>query len=91
MGVWVEEENIDDSQNYLSVHNWIRSIECHCLGRRFKEGGRCHFSSREMASYGEYVVIQFETSFENKKAAVETVTPMMDKDGIWRVSGYYIK
>jgi ribosomal protein S17E len=44
-----------------------------------------------MASYGEYVVIQFETSFENKKTAVETVTPMMDKDGIWRVSGYYIK
>ena len=40
---------------------------------------------------GEYVVIQFETSFENKKAAIETVTPMMDKDGKWRVSGYLIK
>ena len=40
---------------------------------------------------GEYVVIQFETSFENKKSAVETVTPMMDPDGSWRVSGYYIK
>ena len=40
---------------------------------------------------GEYVVIQFDTSFENKKAAVETVTPMLDKDGNWRVSGYYIK
>jgi len=40
---------------------------------------------------GEYVVIQYTTSFENKKAAVETVTPMLDKDGKWRVSGYYIK
>ena len=40
---------------------------------------------------GEYVVIEFETSFLNKKTAVETVTPMMDKDGNWRVSGYYIK
>ena len=40
---------------------------------------------------GEYVVILFETSFENKKSAIETVTPMMDKDGKWRVSGYYIK
>jgi hypothetical protein len=40
---------------------------------------------------GEYVVIQFHTSFENKKAAIETVTPMMDQDGQWRVSGYYIK
>jgi hypothetical protein len=40
---------------------------------------------------GEYVVIRFDTSFENKKSAVETVTPMMDKDGKWRVAGYYIK
>lgn len=40
---------------------------------------------------GEYVVIQFETSFANKKSSIETVTPMMDKDGKWRVSGYYIK
>jgi len=29
--------------------------------------------------------------FEKKKAAVETVTPMMDRDGTWRVSGYFIK
>jgi len=39
---------------------------------------------------GEYVVIQFVTSFENKKSAVETVTPMLD-EGNWKVSGYYIK
>ena len=40
---------------------------------------------------GEYVILQFETSFANKKSAIETVTPMKDKDGQWRVSGYYIK
>ncbi len=40
---------------------------------------------------GEYVVIQFESQFENKASAVETVTPMHDKDGAWRVSGYFIK
>jgi len=40
---------------------------------------------------GEYVVIQFQSSFQHKKSAIETVTPMMDKDGSWRVSGYYIK
>lgn len=40
---------------------------------------------------GEYVVIQFNTSFENKKSGIETVTPKLDKDGMWRVSGYYIK
>ena len=39
---------------------------------------------------GEYVVIMFDTQFENKKSAVETVTPMLDKDGKWRVAGYLI-
>jgi hypothetical protein len=40
---------------------------------------------------GQYVILQYNTRFENKKAAVETVTPMLDNDGKWRVSGYYIK
>jgi hypothetical protein len=40
---------------------------------------------------GEYVVLQFDTSFTNKKEAVETITPMLDKDGKWKVSGYFIK
>lgn len=40
---------------------------------------------------GKYVVIQFDTVFENKSSAVETVTPMLDPDGVWRVSGYYIR
>ena len=40
---------------------------------------------------GEYVVIQYDSSFENKKTAVETVTPKLEKDGTWKVSGYYIK
>ena len=40
---------------------------------------------------GEYVVIQFKTEFENKRESVETITPQKEKDGRWRVSGYYIK
>ena len=40
---------------------------------------------------GQYVIIQFATSFANKKSGIETVTPMLDKDGQWRVSGYYIQ
>ena len=40
---------------------------------------------------GEYVVIQYETTFEQKQSAVETITPMLDKDSKWRVSGYYIR
>ena len=40
---------------------------------------------------GKYVVIQFDASFANKKVSVETVTMMLDNDGKWRLSGYYIR
>jgi Protein of unknown function (DUF4019) len=40
---------------------------------------------------GEYVVIQYDTSFENKGPAVETVVPMKEEDGSWRVSGYHVR
>jgi len=40
---------------------------------------------------GNYVVMQFDSSFANKKSAVETVTFMKEKDGKWKAAGYYIK
>ena len=43
------------------------------------------------APAGEYVVMQFKTAFQNKPEAVETVTPMKDDKGVWKVSGYFIK
>jgi len=52
---------------------------------------KTYMTSLPGAPDGEYLVIQFETSFQNKKSAIETITPMKEKDGKWRVSGYYIK
>jgi len=40
---------------------------------------------------GQYVVIVYESSFEHKKPAVETVTPSLGADGQWKVSGYFIR
>ncbi len=48
-------------------------------------------SSLPGAPDGNYVVIQFKTTFEHKAQAVETVTPMLENDGVWRVTGYFIK
>jgi hypothetical protein len=42
------------------------------------------------APAGEYVVIQFSTSFTNETNTIETITPMLENDGVWRVTGYYI-
>jgi hypothetical protein len=39
---------------------------------------------------GEYVVMQFNTSYTQKKSAVETVTMVLDKDGKWHVAGFFI-
>lgn len=40
---------------------------------------------------GEYVVLQYDTVFEHKQAAVETITPMREDDGSWKVSGYFVR
>jgi len=40
---------------------------------------------------GEYYIFQFESVLSDKKTYVETVTPTKEKDGKWRVIGYYIK
>jgi len=74
---------------------WVQSLQAvrkplgKLISRQVKS--RKYTTSLPGAPDGEYVVIEFETSFKNKKSAVETVTPMMERDGSWRVSGYYIK
>lgn len=42
---------------------------------------------------GGYGVLQFETSFTNAPGMIETVTSMLDldKDGKWKVLGYFVK
>jgi hypothetical protein len=40
---------------------------------------------------GQYVVLQYESGFEHKNSAIETVTPALDKDGKWRVCLYTVK
>ncbi len=49
-----------------------------------------YLTSLPGAPDGEYVVLQYRSEFENKKSAIETVTPMLD-NGSWHVSGYYIR
>jgi opacity protein-like surface antigen len=43
------------------------------------------------APKGEYVIIQYKVEFAGGGPFIETITPMLDKDRKWRVSGYFIK
>ena len=40
---------------------------------------------------GTEVAILFDTTFAGSKQAQEEVTMVLEKDGIWRVAGYYIR
>jgi hypothetical protein len=82
-------------RNAVTKEQWERALNAarkplgRLIARRLKS--KQYATSLPGAPDGEYVVIQYEASFENKKVAVETVTPMLDEDGNWRVSGYYIR
>ncbi|MYM39437.1 DUF4019 domain-containing protein [Duganella qianjiadongensis] len=43
------------------------------------------------ARTGKYVVIQYASEYTKKAEVIETVVPMLNEDGIWKVSGYFVK
>ena len=89
------EEAAQYFKNALTREQWKSSLESvrsplgAVLSRNLKSAK--YTKTLPGAPDGQYVVIQYETSFRNKQHAIETVTPMLDKDGKWRVSGYYIR
>jgi Protein of unknown function (DUF4019) len=48
-------------------------------------------SSLPGAPDGHYVVLQFKASFAHKADATETVTMVLEGDGAWRTTGYFIR
>ena len=82
-------------KNALAREKWVETIQgvrdpLGTVKTRSVKSNR-YRTSVPGAPDGEYVIVQFKTSFENKQSAIETITPMLEKDGTWRVSGYYIK
>jgi hypothetical protein len=89
----------DQSAGYfqaaVSKPNWIHAVVNvrQPLGGLISRKVRSATFTRSLpgAPDGEYVVIQYDTQFEHKDSAIETVTPLLEKDGSWKVSGYFIK
>jgi len=79
----------------LSRDQWIQALDKvrrplgKVVARKFH--GAQYATDLPNAPKGEYVVIQYDTVFENKAGAVETITPSKDPDGRWRVAGYFIR
>ncbi len=89
------DEAADLFKEAIQRENWINTMQSvrKPLGKTLKRElkSSSYRTTLPGAPEGEYVVIQFETSFENKESAIETITPALDKEGKWRLSGYYIK
>ena len=74
----------------IQEDKWVQSLRGvraplgQVLSRKLKS--ETYRSSLPGAPDGEYVIIQFDTSFQNKKSSVETVTPMLD-NGEWESLG----
>jgi hypothetical protein len=82
-------------QGAISKENWISAVVNvrQPLGKVMSRKVKSALYTRSLpgAPAGEYVVIQYDTQFEQKAAASEFVTPYRDMDGSWKVSGYYVK
>jgi hypothetical protein len=43
------------------------------------------------AAPGEYVILQYSATFEQRATATETVTAVHETDGTWRIVGYFVQ
>jgi hypothetical protein len=96
-GRYVESWNQASSlfRKQVSAEQWESAVRSargplgKLLTRNFRSAQ--HSLTLPGAPDGEYVVIQYDGSFENKKEALETVVTMKEKDGAWRVAGYFVR
>ena len=82
-------------QKQLTAEQWEKTVRGvrEQLGKLVSRNSASAEYSRTLpgAPDGEYVVVQDTSAFEDKKEATETVVLMKEKDGSWKVAGYFIK
>lgn len=89
------DEAAESFRNAMPKDQWVLSVGGvrkqygNVVSRKL--GSKKFTTTLQAAPQGNYLIIQYQTRFEKRTAAIETITPMFDKDGQWRVSGYYIK
>ncbi|AKM32547.3 hypothetical protein AB870_05275 [Pandoraea faecigallinarum] len=82
-------------QRAISAQDWASSLESarSPLGKVKSRKTHDAVFTRSLPGQpdGEYVVIQYDTVFENKAEAQEMVTMVFGIDGRWRVAGYLVR
>lgn len=82
-------------QAFTTKDKWIEAMKA-----ANKQLGRTEFHRFDSANYtttvpnappGEYVILTYKAKYASLPNAIETVTVVLDKDGKWHVTGYYVK
>lgn len=76
-------------QNWTKMVSTVRTPLGKLISRKLK--GATETTTLPGAPDGNYVVIQYNSSFEKKAEAVETITPALGANKEWKVSGYQIR
>jgi Protein of unknown function (DUF4019) len=80
------------SPQWVAALNGARTPVGKCLNRKLASAmEQTDVPSPSGTQHGDFVIAQFDSSFENLKYAVETVTFEKAADGTWKAAGYYIK
>ncbi len=74
---WAEAQGRIASVLGKPLERWLRDTE--------------HHTSVPGAPDGHYVLLRYDTRFERKAEALETVVTMLDTDGAWHVGGYFVQ
>ncbi len=79
----------------VSRDGWEVAIEAarNPLGRMISRGITSTTAANTLpgAPDGKYFIFQFDSSFEQKQRAQETVTVVREADGVYRLVGYFVR
>lgn len=81
-------------QAWITSEEWQKKADAertqmgHKTSRKLKELKATN-NAKGLAA-GQYVYVRYQSSFENKKTALETVTTVLEPDGTWRVASYTV-
>jgi Protein of unknown function (DUF4019) len=84
-----------DFRGVASKEQWIHALDTvrtplgKLVSRQLK--GATYATKLPNVHAGEYVVIQYATSYEEAAGMNETVVMMLEKNGSWKANGYFIK
>ncbi len=90
------EYTADFFRKRMSKEQWIESLKTSRkpLGKLLSRSFESNFyftSGLPAAPDGDYIVLQFSTSFKKKKETNEALLLFLDSKGEWRVCGYSIR